>query len=97
MGHDLNLNKKGKLGKKNEIFCCFVHMRVTEERKVRAKGLFPRSTEFRRSKFDGPEIKVHRINEGYAWVLKMRDFSKDPNEEFVKSKVLGLGSVYEAS
>ena len=49
------------------------------------------------SKFVGPRTKVHRINEGYTWVSKMRDFAKDPNEEFGKSKVLGLGSFNEAS
>ena len=70
---------------------------MREERKRRDKSFLPRSTKFRRSKFIGPRTKVHRINEGYAWVSKMRDFAKDPNEEFEKSKVSGLGSVHEAS
>ena len=42
-------------------------------------------------------MKVHRINEGYAWVPKTRDFVEDPSKEFGKSKVSGLGSVHEAS
>ena len=42
-------------------------------------------------------MKVHCIDEGYAWVPKKRDFTKDPNEKIGKSKVLGLGSVHEAS
>ena len=55
-----------------------------------------RSTEFYRSEFVGPRTKVHHIDEGNVWVLKKRDFIEDPNE-FWKSKVLGLGSVHEAS
>ena len=70
---------------------------MREERKRRAKSFIPRSTKFRRSKFIGPRTKVHRINEGYARVSKMWDFTEDPNEEFEKSKVSGLGSVHEAS
>ena len=53
--------------------------------------------EFRRSEFIGPRTKVHRIVEGYAWVPKTWDFAEDPNEEFGKLKVSGLGSVHEAS
>ena len=36
-------------------------------------------------------------HEGYTWVPKTRDFAKFPNEEFGKSKVLGLGSIHKAS
>ena len=53
--------------------------------------------EFRWLKFVRPRTKVHHVDEGYACVLKKRDFVKDPNEEFGKSKVSGLGSVHEAS
>ena len=41
-------------------------------------------------------MKVHCVDEGYAWVTKKKDSVKDPNEELGKSKVLGLGSVHEA-
>ena len=51
------------------------------------------STEFRRSEFIGRRTKVHLLDEGYAWVPKTRDFAEDSNEEFEKSKVLGLESV----
>ena len=52
---------------------------------------------FRRSEFVGLRTKVHHIDEGYAWVLKMRDFAEDPSKELEKSKVSGLGSVHKAS
>ena len=70
---------------------------MREKRKRRAKSLFSRSTEFRQSEFIGPRTKVHRIDEGYVWVPKTRDFVENPNEEFGKSKVSGLGSVHKAS
>ena len=95
VGNYLNLNKKGQKGKKDPIFSWFCP-RVREERE-KSQGFLPRSTEFLRSKFGGPRTKVHRINEGYVWVLKTLDFSKNSNEEFWKSKVSGLGSVHEAS
>ena len=64
---------------------------------MRAKSFLSRSTEFCRLKFVGPRMKVHCIDEGYAWEQKMWDFIEDPNEEFRKSKVSGLRSVHEAS
>ena len=100
VGHLLNLrlswSKRGKLGQKKPIFVGLIE-RVREERKNRAKSFFPRSTEFRRSKFIRPRTKVHLIDEGYAWVPKTRDFDEDPNEELGKLKFSSLGSVHEAS
>ena len=64
---------------------------------MRAKSFLPRSMEFRWSKFVKPRMKVHCINEDYVWVLKMRDFAEDPNDEFGKSKFSGLRSAHEAS
>ena len=52
---------------------------------------------FRWLEFVGLRMKVHRIDESYAWVPKTRVFFEDPNEEFGKSKVSSLGSVHEAS
>ena len=72
-------------------------MRVREERKRRAKSFLPRSTKYRWSVFVRLRTKVHRIDEGYAWVPKTQDFTEDPNEEIGKSKVSGLGSVHDAS
>ena len=42
-------------------------------------------------------MKVHLLDEGYAWVPKPQDFSKDSSEEFGKSKVSCLGSVHGTS
>ena len=52
-----------------------------------------RSTEFRLSEFVRPRTKVHLLDESYAWILKLLDFTEDSSEEFGKSKVSGLGSV----
>ena len=51
--------------------------------KERAKCFFRRSTEFRRSEFIEPGVKVHLLDEGYTWILKRRDFTEDPNEEIL--------------
>ena len=64
---------------------------------MRAKSFLSRSMEFRRSKFVGLRMKVHRIDKGSEWVPKKRDFTEDPNEEFWKSKVSGLRSTHEDS
>ena len=85
----VKLRLKGELGKKEPIFPGLIE-RVREERKMRAKSFLPRSTKFYWLVFVGLRKKVHRVGEGYAWVPKTRDFAKDPNEKFGKSKVLGL-------
>ena len=59
--------------------------------KERVQNFFLRSSEFRRSEFVGPRNKVHRLDEGYTCVPKMRDFTEDSNEEiWGKSKFSGL-------
>ena len=42
---------------------------------------FRRSSEFRRSEFIELRIKIHLLDEGYAYVPRTRDFTEDPNEE----------------
>ena len=43
-------------------------------------------------------MKVYLLDEGYALVLKRKDFDEDPKEEIRgKSKFLGLGGVLETS
>ena len=54
-------------------------------------------TEFHQLEFVGSRMKVHLLDEGYAWVSKTRDFVEDLSEDFGKSKVLGLGSVHGTS
>ena len=68
-----------------------------ERKKKRNPNFSLQSMEFRRSEFVGLRMKVHLLNEGYAWVPKTRDFAEDSNKEFGKSKVLGLGSVHGTS
>ena len=54
--------------------------------------------EFRLSKFVELITKVHHLDESYACVPEMRDFTKDPNGEiWRKSKFSGLGGVFETS
>ena len=50
------------------------------EREQQAFSL--RSTEFRRLDFVEPRLKVHRLDEGYGWVQKMRGSTEDPKKEF---------------
>ena len=40
-----------------------------------------RSSEFHQLEFVEPRVKVHLLDEGYAWVPKRGDFAEDPNEE----------------
>ena len=44
-------------------------------------NFFLRSSEFSRSKFVEPRVKVHLLNEGYAYIPKRRDFIEDPKDE----------------
>ena len=96
MGHDLSYKTKRDLGQEYTSFFLLVHARVKKEGKRRVKSFLPRSTKFRWLKFIGLRTKVHLIDEGYKWVSTTRDFIKNPNEEFRKSKVSSLGSVHEA-
>ena len=80
----------------------FVCVRGRErERRERALSFSLRSTELRCSDFVGPRIKVHRINEGYVWVTRTRDFteeSKDGNSENSKlSSLRGFLSLHLSS
>ena len=68
-----------------------------EKRKIKNQNFSLRSTEFHRSEFIGPRMKVHLLDEGYVRVPKTGDFAKDSSEEFGKSKVSGLGSVHRTS
>ena len=52
---------------------------------------------FGTSEFVGPGTEVYLLDESYAWVPKLWDFTKDSSEEFGKLKVSGLGSVHATS
>ena len=66
---------------KNSFF--WFRNRQREKGEERASKCFSlRSSEFRRSEFVEPRVKVHLLDMGYAWVQKKkRDFTKDPKEE----------------
>ena len=64
---------------------------------MRASNFSLRSMEIRWSVFVGPKKIVHLLDEGYAWILKTRDFVEDSRKKFWKSKVSGLGSVHGTS
>ena len=91
----VKLEQNGELGQKEPFFPGLTQ----RERKGGRKSTKILSTIYGASLVDfvGPRIKVHRIDEGYVWVLKTLDFTVDPSEEFGKSKVSNLGSVHEAS
>ena len=62
-------------------------------RKERTPSFSLRYTEFRQLDFFGLKLKVHRLDDGFAWVQKKRrDFIEDPKEE-----ISGLGGILETS
>ena len=70
------------LTEKNSFF--WFRNREREKGGERAsKCFFRRSTKFRMSEFVGTRTKVHLLDEGYTWVPKGRDFTKDPNEDIL--------------
>ena len=75
----MKLIKEHILGERRSSF--FGLETVGKKGRVRTSSFFLRSTEFRQSNFVGSRLKVHRLDEGYAWVPKMMDFIKDPKEE----------------
>ena len=70
---------------------------LKRERGRESSNFSLRSKEIGWSEFIGPRAKVHLLDEGYAWVLKTRDFVEDSSEEFGKLKVSSLGSVHGTS
>ena len=54
------------------------------------QGFIRKSLELRWSDFVEPRMKVHRIDEGYTWVLRMRDFTEDSKEESREIEVVGF-------
>ena len=55
------------------------------------QAFFRRSTEFRQLEFVEPRTKVHRLDEGYTFLPKTRDFAENPKEEiWGKSKFSSL-------
>ena len=74
-------------------FCCLV-VREIEKKKFKLLSSIYRvpSVGIHRVKYE-----IHLLDEGYAWVSKTWDFTKDSSKEFRKSKVSGLGSIHGTS
>ena len=71
-------------------------MRGREKEKPKTSLFDPRS--FVGQNSSGQGLKFHRLDKGYAWVPKMRDFTKDSKEDiWGKSKFSGLGGVLKTS
>ena len=62
-------------------------MRESERREKKASKLLSLILEFRRSKFIESRVKVHILDEGYAYIPKRRDFIEDPNEEISGNQI----------
>ena len=84
---NLKFRRKEELGKKGAHFPRWTE-RVREERKGRAKSFLPRSKEFHWSVFVRTITKFYRIDEGYAWVPKKKDFIEYPRREFWEIEVV---------
>ena len=69
-----------------------------ERKKESITTFFLRSLEFRLLEFVESRVKVHLLDESYAWVPKRRGFTEDPRNEFSGNKKFsGLGGVIETS
>ena len=79
--------------KGNIIFFPAFQEREKKGKEVSFQNFSLQSTEVGWSEFIGPRTKVHLLDEGYAWIPKTWDFTKDSSEKFEKSKVSGFGSV----
>ena len=69
----------------------FLVLREEEGREREHPSSFLRSSEFRRLEFYEQRVKVHLLDEDYAYISKMGDFKEDPNEEIREIKDFGLG------
>ena len=64
------------------------------EKKRVVQDFFRQFSEFRRLEFVEPRTKVHRLDEGYAFVPKMRSFIKDPKEEIWRNQSFRVKEVF---
>ena len=64
--------------------------RGKNDRKERTPSFSLRSTEFRQLEFIEPRVKVQLLNEVYAWVPKMREFTENPKEEISGNQIFGI-------
>ena len=59
----------------------FLVLREGERREREHPSFSLRSLEFRRLKFVEQRVKVHLLDEGYVYIPKIREFTKDPKKE----------------
>ena len=69
----------------------FLVLREGERREREHPSFSLRSSEFSRSEFIEPRVKVHLLDEGYTYIPKMRDFTKDPKEEVLGNQGFRAG------
>ena len=84
-------------GAERSHLCYLVVREEGREKKGKNPNFSLLSKEFHQSEFIELRMKVHLLNEGYAWVPKTRDFAWDPREESGKSKFSSVGNVHETS
>ena len=83
------VRQKGFLGDK-VTFSCRLAVESKKEEKRENSSFSLRFTEFHRSEFVEPRVKVHLLDEGYVLVLKMRDFTENPKEEISGNQIFGI-------
>ena len=83
--------------KKYHFLSCCSSEREKNGDKVNFQNFSLRSTKIGWLEFVGPKMKVHLLEEGYAWIPKTQNFVENSSEKFGKSKVSGLGSVHWTS
>ena len=82
------VRQKDILGEKGHIFLLLNRREKEREREKKSSQDFSlRSTEFHRSEFIEPRVKVHLPDEGYAWVPKRRDFTEDPKDKISGNQI----------
>ena len=76
---------KTDFGRENPHFLLFglETMREKRGKKEIFQTFFRQSIEFYRSEFVDPRVKVHLLDEGYAYIPKRRDFIENPKEEIL--------------
>ena len=82
----MRLIKEQILGERKRSFSGLETM-GEKGRKERTPRFSLRSTELRQSDFVGLRLKVHRLDEGFAWVQKRTDFTEYPNEEISGNQI----------
>ena len=82
-------NLSERLGTRDPIFHFLLEKKIRErESREREHSRFSlRSSEFRWSEFVDLIVKVHRLDEFYVYIPKMRDFVEDSKEEISGNQI----------